>query len=99
MEHIGKILRDAFRGKDFEDQHVAASLKDAWEEIAGADLAARVYPARYKRGYLLLVAESSPWLHRAALAAETLRVRSNEFLGGERIRTVRVRLKPAKKDE
>lgn len=64
-------------------------VQDAWREVAGAGVAAHTVKAHVRQGELIVYVDSPVWATELSALAEQYRVRMNEELGHEPVKSVR----------
>ncbi len=60
-------------------------LKNGWQQVVGATVAAHSMPERIQNGRLTVVVDSSPWLTQLGFFKEKMIAESNRMLGLERV--------------
>ena len=68
-----------------------ARVQSAWEQAAGAAVAAAARPTSEREGVLTVLCEASVWAQELELMSEVLIERLNELLGEGAIRELRCR--------
>jgi predicted nucleic acid-binding Zn ribbon protein len=65
-------------------------IRDGWSEIVGENVAARSEAVKLERGVLHVRAEGGVWATELTLLAASLASKADTFLGGGKVRDVRV---------
>jgi predicted nucleic acid-binding Zn ribbon protein len=91
---IGEIVAGLLREPLFSRGMAVARLAAEWSSVVGPRLASETAPTGLERGVLTLAASTGPWGAQARFLVDEIRRRANEALGDERIRTVRVVVRP-----
>ena len=71
------------------DSVIAASVMEAWGEVAGPEIGRHTESARFRKGELLVSVDTAAWANELQLMGEQLRVRLNERIGKETVTSVR----------
>lgn len=71
----------------------------AWREVAGPEIAKHTTGSALREGELLVYVDSPTWAHELSAMAEHMRVRLNEALGEELVRSVRFAVSRAVRQE
>ena len=87
---IGEIVDGLLAEDVFARGMPIATLARDWPVLVGERLAAATKPVSLEAGVLVVRASDGPWGAQAKYLAEQIRVRADEALGGDVVRTVRV---------
>ncbi len=87
---LADLLPGLTSRKGWRERLEEARVHDVWEEVAGAELAAHVWPVRLHGGVLVLEAESAAWATQIRYLSGDLARKANEVLGGQHVTQVRV---------
>jgi hypothetical protein len=91
---VGDALREFLKRRGWGERLTGATASQRWEEIVGADLAARCEPVRLAGGTLVVRAESQVWAAQLRYLLPQLVANANEVLGGHQVREVRLVVGP-----
>ena len=93
-EHIGVILKQLFRDRDWERHLQASLLLLRWQELVGSRIAKHSQPEFIKDGVLQVRVENSVWLNHLLFLREELRQKLNRKLSPQEIKEIRFRQGP-----
>ena len=86
---IQEALESFLKGRGLGPVSLSGRVFSAWRKAAGTALARRAVPVRFSRGELTVeVSSATHFQELANFTGETYRIRANEILGGDRIRSV-----------
>lgn len=86
---IGSVLRSVFRRIDPEGRRDRPRVVDAWRHAAGPEIVRHSLGYDIRSGELVVFVDSQAWATELAAMSEHLRVRLNEGLGEEMVRSIR----------
>jgi predicted nucleic acid-binding Zn ribbon protein len=89
-EGVGEVLRDVLGQPKMRPGVALGRLVLAWEEVVGPQLARETRPWALEEGHLVVAASTAAWGAQVRFLAENIRLRSNETLRAETVRSVRV---------
>lgn len=87
---LGEIVDGLMREEVFSRGIPVAELASRWRQIVGERLAAETAPASFEDGLLIVSATNGPWGAQARFLNEQIRLKANQALGSDVIKTVRV---------
>lgn len=87
---IGDLLRRLVSARGWEDRVAGGTLRANWAAVVGDQVAARSEPLRLEDGVLTVFAESGAWATELTLLAAELAGKADAYLGGGRVREVRI---------
>ena len=68
-------------------------VREAWKESAGPEAAGHTIPVDFKRGTLMVIVDSSPWLYRITMEKKKIIARFNEtYKGKKKLENIRMRV-------
>ena len=96
MEGIAKLLPPAVRQQLFRsDPALLELLKSLWGSMVGHGIAKQCRPIDLAAGALTIVTSCPTWAVQFRQLNDEIRKNINQFLGGEHIKRLRVRVDPA----
>jgi hypothetical protein len=96
LEGIAKLLPPAVRQQLFRsDPALLELLKSLWGSMVGQGIAKQCRPIDFAAGALTIVTSCPTWAVQFRKLNEEIRKNINQFLGGEHIKRLRVRVNPA----
>ncbi len=93
-KHIADVLSDLFTRRGYGRVQGQAQYAQAWQQVAGPELAAVTRPGRLYRGTLEVIVGSSTLAHELAFQQRTLLQRMQELLPDEGIEKLRFKVGP-----
>ncbi len=93
-KHIGAILKQLFRERDWEENVKVSLALLRWQEIVGPQIASKSQPEFLKDGVLQVRVENSVWLSHLRFLGEELRQKLNNELSSLEINEIRFRQGP-----
>lgn len=81
MKRISEVLGEALPDPELLRLAKARRAMRRWSEAVGEVLAGRVWPDRFERGTLFLLASGSAWAQEVSLRRDTILRRMNEIAG------------------
>ncbi len=87
---LGDVVDGLMKEEVFSRGIPIAELASKWHRIVGDRLAAETAPASLESGLLTVSATNGPWGAQARFLHEQIRLKANQALGADVIRTVRV---------
>jgi hypothetical protein len=91
---VGDALQQFLDRRGWGERLTGATASQRWDQIVGADLAARCEPVRLAGGTLVVRAESQVWATQLRYLLPQLAANANEVLGGQQVRDVRLVVGP-----
>ena len=83
---LGDILRKVIGKKNIPPAGAERHLIDLWTKAVGPRIAARTFPANFKRGILYVRVAAPVWLHQLQFLKEDIIQKFNEMAGKDEIR-------------
>ncbi|MGH2675027.1 MAG: DUF721 domain-containing protein [Actinomycetota bacterium] len=93
-ERVDSVIRDVLDEPTMQGGMVLGRLVRSWERVVGSALALETAPWSLRGGVLVVAASTPAWAAQVRFLAADLRLRANEELGRERVRSVRVMVRP-----
>jgi predicted nucleic acid-binding Zn ribbon protein len=93
-EHIGSVLKQLFRDRDWEENIKVSVALFRWQEIVGLQIASQSQPEFLKDGVLQVRVENSVWLNHLRFLEEELLQKLNKQLPSLEIKEIRFRQGP-----
>jgi hypothetical protein len=91
---LGRVV-DALMGEEvFSRGMPVAQLTAAWASIVGPGLAKASAPVALDEGVLTLRVTDGPWGAQVEFLREEIRRKADEALGGQKVRAIRVIVRP-----
>jgi predicted nucleic acid-binding Zn ribbon protein len=91
---VGETVEGFLQRRGWGERLRAATAWNQWEDMVGADLAARCEPVRLAGGTLVVRAESQVWATQLRYMLPQLAARVEQVLGADTVREVRVVVGP-----
>ncbi len=91
---IGEVLDGLLRERAFARGQAIGRLASGWSRVVGPRLASESAPVSLEAGVLVVAASTGPWGAQARFLAEEIRKNANAALGAERVKHVRVVIRP-----
>lgn len=88
-EGFGHLADALLRAADPRGRRFSASLIQAWERIAGPEVAKHSVGGAMREGELLVYVDTPAWANELTLMSEQYRQRLNEELGKELVKSLR----------
>jgi hypothetical protein len=96
LEGIAKLLPPAVRQQLFRsDPALLEMLQSLWGSMVGHGIAQQCRPIDFSAGALTIVTSCPTWAVQFRQLNDEIRKNINQFLGGEHVRRLRVRVDPA----
>jgi hypothetical protein len=93
-EHIGVILKQLFRDREWEKHLQVSLLLLRWQELVGPQIAKQSQPEYLKDEVLQVRVENSVWLNHLRFLEEELRRKLNKKLSPQKVKEIRFRQGP-----
>lgn len=87
---VGDAIREVVDEAGWRERLALGRLRDGWASIVGTQIAAHSAPARLGGGVLQVRAEPGAWATELALLAASIAAKSDAFLGGGLVQSVKV---------
>jgi hypothetical protein len=91
---LGDALQQLLARRGWSERLSGSTASQRWDEVVGADLAARCEPVRIAGGTLVIRAESQVWATQLRYLVPQLVANTNAVLGGHQVREVRLVVGP-----
>lgn len=92
--NLGSVLDKVLNQYRPKSDQALCKIWDIWEAAVGPGIAANARPAAFKGDILLLHVSNSSWLHHLRFLENELVAKVNQSLGGERIKTIQLKIGP-----
>jgi predicted nucleic acid-binding Zn ribbon protein len=93
-DRVDSVIRDVFGEPGMRRGILLGRLVRSWEQVMGPRLALETAPWAFEGGELVVAASSPAWAAQVRFLASEVRHNANRELAGERVRSVRVIVRP-----
>jgi predicted nucleic acid-binding Zn ribbon protein len=93
-EELSSVLREVLGQGSLREGVPLGRLVRGWEAVVGAHLAAQTAPVDLRQGDLVVAASTPAWAAQVRFLSAELVDRSNETLGSQVVRSVRIVVRP-----
>lgn len=91
---IGDVVDGLLAEEVFSRGMPIAQLASTWQQLLGERLGAETSPLSLEAGVLTVGVSNGPWGAQARFLHEEIRRRADEALGGDKVRSIQIVIRP-----